>query len=149
MDDAAGDGVAARTVALKYASSIVMGAHGELYVSDQPRVRFITPEGILRTLAGTGPSVAAGSLATASFGYVSSMAMHPDGTLVIVDQTHQRIVKVEPALPGFTGAVLRTMCSLPKENTWPRWTRGPAQRCGRSPMTARVCWWPFRMPTET
>ncbi|WP_188689891.1 hypothetical protein [Silvimonas amylolytica] len=87
---------------------------GNVYVADTRnlRIRKITPDGTVSTLAGSGTAVSQdGTGAAASFTYPRTLAMGPDGNLYVGELNVGRLRKVTPAgavttiagrdLPGF------------------------------------------------
>lgn len=87
------DFVAASETALCEPSGVALGEDGTLYVADSCRwaVRAVSPEGVIRTIAGVGPqtesNVAAGPARLASLGIVYGLAREADGSLLVGGQT--------------------------------------------------------------
>ena len=82
-------------------SGIAIDASGNLYIADSEnfRIRKVTPEGIISTVAGNaiiGSDGDGGPANQASIGYVSGLAVDADGNLYIADQSHSKIRKVTP-----------------------------------------------------
>ncbi|HLM58987.1 MAG TPA: SMP-30/gluconolactonase/LRE family protein [Pyrinomonadaceae bacterium] len=70
---------------------------GTVYLADagdSNRVRKLTPQGELLTLAGGGEGFADGAGAAASFNTPSGLALDPDGNLYVADTGNNRIRKV-------------------------------------------------------
>ena len=68
--------------------SVVVAANGDLIVSDQGNhcLRMVTPEGAVRTLVGNGQAgFADGEGADARFNNPGSLAMDPDGNVLVAD----------------------------------------------------------------
>jgi sugar lactone lactonase YvrE len=90
--------IVSHSAGLVYPRGLAVGSDGALYVADAHNfvVRRVTTGGVVTTLAGTvGQSGAAdGSGAAARFGYVWSIAAHPDGNLYLSDHENHVIRKV-------------------------------------------------------
>ena len=76
--------------------AVAADATGNVYVADVGNylVRKITPAGIVSTLAGRPGLLGStdGPVGTAVFGYMSGIAVHPDGTLLVSEQGSVRRV---------------------------------------------------------
>ncbi|MEB3197804.1 MAG: carboxypeptidase regulatory-like domain-containing protein, partial [Candidatus Sericytochromatia bacterium] len=94
--DADGVGTAA-----KFAKplGLALAPDGTLYVADKfnHRIRKVTREGVVSTLAGTVQGYADGSGTAAKFSDPLALTLAPDGTLFVVDMTNQRIRVVTQA----------------------------------------------------
>lgn len=90
-----GDGGPA-TSAQVGASGVVADALGNLYISDYARIRKVTTNGVITTIAGTGnPGYTGdGGLATNAQLNVSGMAIDREGNLYTSDSNNNRIRKV-------------------------------------------------------
>jgi len=91
-----GPGTAAR---FHYPYGIAIDAKGTLYVVDagNHRIRKISPEGEVSTLAGSGEAgFADGDGSTAQLRYPYGMAMDAEGNLYVADTANCRIRKVTP-----------------------------------------------------
>lgn len=77
---------------------IAVDSEGTVYVGDlrNQRVRKITPEGVVTTLAGSGPTgaFADGTGGDARFYSPRGIAITPAGVMYLADQTNQRIRKI-------------------------------------------------------
>ena len=94
-----GDGGQATQAQLKYPRSLTMDSIGNLYIADSSshRIRKITPEGIISTIAGTGVdgySGDDGQAAQAQLKYPSGLTIDSAGNLYIADSSNHRIRKV-------------------------------------------------------
>jgi len=102
-----GDGGPATQAQLDSANGIAIGPDGSLYISDAAesvspadRVRRVTPDGIITTVAGGGrprDGLGDGLPATqASLGHLRIITIGPDGSLFIADSGNARIRRVGP-----------------------------------------------------
>lgn len=87
-----GDGGPATEAELNWPSGIAIGSDGTLYVSDAAnfRVRRISPDGIIETIAGTGEKGldgVGGSALDAQLGYLARVQLDGD-SLLVVDQSN-------------------------------------------------------------
>jgi len=113
-----GDGGPAVQARLHEPWGIACGPDGRVYVADSEnhRVRVIEPSGVIRTLAGTGEEGFSGDggLATAAaLSSPQSIAVAPDGSLLIGDEHNHRVRRLRPdgtietaagtGEPGFSG----------------------------------------------
>src|SRR5207248_2172641 len=78
---------------------ITLDSAGNLYIADpnNERVRNVTPDGIIRTIAGTGRagfSGDGGPAIIARFRTPTGLAVDSDGSLYIVDSANARIRKI-------------------------------------------------------
>ena len=93
-----GDGGPASSAQLNQPSEVVLDAAGNLLIADEGnhRIRKVTPDGIIGTVAGGGGGGDDGGPATAAYlTYPSGIALDAAGNLFIVD--YLRIRKVTPA----------------------------------------------------
>ncbi len=105
----AGDGLPASFEETRFFGpwGVAVGGNGTVYIADylNTRVRSITPDGIVHTVAGGGPSLAGGGdvLATdASLGAVTGVAVDPAGKdLYFTDSSTNRVYRVR--LPNVRG----------------------------------------------
>ena len=94
-----GEGEPARDAFVAGPVGLAVDPQGNLYVADTDnhRVRKITPEGIITTIAGTGEVGAAGDGGPAIQAQLiipTGVAIGPDGTLYIADPPSFRVRKV-------------------------------------------------------
>jgi RHS repeat-associated protein len=85
---------------------IVVGPDGSLYIADTPhnRIRRIAPDGIITTVAGSGPTYNSaggytgdgGPATQAQLNQPNGVALGPDGSLYIADTGNSRIRRVGP-----------------------------------------------------
>jgi hypothetical protein len=98
-----GDGNPAITAQLADPNGIAVASDGTLYIGDRlnHRVRKVSSDGTISTIAGTGVqglSGDGGPAVDAQFGYVSRVQLDRDGGLLVSDQTNSRIRKILPPL---------------------------------------------------
>jgi len=96
-----GDGGLATQALLKFPTDIAVAADGSLYIADASnrRIRKVSPDGIITTVAGTGVRGFSGDggLATqAALSYPCGISVAADGSLYIADASNNRIRKVSP-----------------------------------------------------
>ena len=96
-----GDDGLATAASLSSPIDVMLGPDGSLYIADRgnQRVRRVGPDGIITTVAGTGTRGFSGDggLATAaSLNAPSGIALGPDGSLYIADQSNHRVRRVRP-----------------------------------------------------
>ncbi len=82
-----GDGKPATQALLDAPSGVAVDAAGNLYIADQynRRVRKVTPDGIINTVAGTFESGDGGPAAKATLYYPTALALDANGNLFIAD----------------------------------------------------------------
>ena len=93
----------------KYPNDVAVDAEGNVYVADQfnHRIRKITPEGVVSTLAGSGTTdkgIPGGGFKdgvgrSARFNSPTGVAVDAEGNLYVADRTNNRIRKIEYKLP--------------------------------------------------
>ena len=96
-----GDAMPASEAYLRYPNGLVVGPDGSVYIADSAnhRIRRVTPDNLITTVAGNGVAGYSGdgSLATAAqLNYPIDVAFGPDGSLYIADSGNYRIRKVTP-----------------------------------------------------
>jgi sugar lactone lactonase YvrE len=94
-----GDGGPATAAQLRYPQGVAVDASGSLYIADEDNcyVRKVTPDGVIRTIAGNGYSGFSGDggpAVSARLDYPYGVAMDASGNLFIADLGNQRIRKV-------------------------------------------------------
>lgn len=113
-----GDEKQAGAASLFQPSGIVVGADGTITFADSrnDRVRRITPDGIIRTIAGTGVggfSGDGGPATAAKLEDPTGIVVLADGGILIADLTNYRIRKVDPA------GIITTVAGIGKAVTDP------------------------------
>ncbi|MDP1697369.1 MAG: hypothetical protein Q8L45_06260 [Xanthomonadaceae bacterium] len=96
-----GDGGPAAQARLAYPSGAALGADGSLYIADvgNNRIRRVTPDGIIDTVAGTGVqgfSGDGGPAAQARLNAPVRVALDAGGSLYIVDANNSRVRRIAP-----------------------------------------------------
>jgi serine/threonine-protein kinase len=99
----AGDGGPAVGAVLAHQQGIAVADDGTIYIGDRlnSRIRRVTPDGVIMTIAGTGEQALAGDggpALDASFGYLGRVQLDTDGGLLVADQTNSSIRKIMPPL---------------------------------------------------
>lgn len=105
----AGDGGPARDASLDAPVGITVAQDGRLFIADREndRVRVVSPDGIIDTLAGSGKGDYdgdGGPADQASLDYPLSTVMDVDGNVYIADDNHNRVRVVHP--DGTIGTVI-------------------------------------------
>ena len=111
-----GDGGPATQAKLNKPFSVATDAYGNVYIADteNERIRKVTPDGIINTIAGNGTQgFKDGPALQAEFSSPSGIAVDASGSVYIVDKSNFRIRKLLPSgsvvtiagngSPGYTG----------------------------------------------
>jgi uncharacterized protein (TIGR03437 family) len=126
-----GDGGTAVSAALNLPEGVAGGINGQFYIADQfnNRVRQVTPDGRITTLAGGGPALGdGGPPSQAQLSFPWSVAADFQGRVYIADALNNRIRRVSAdgltittiagsGLPGFSGdggAAVNARLSAPR-----------------------------------
>ena len=92
------DGVG-RAASFNRPRGVAVDGSGTVYVADANgrKIRKITPDGTVSTLAGSGANGSADGVgAVASFGFPNGIAVDSSGTVYVGDQTNHKIRKISP-----------------------------------------------------
>jgi DNA-binding beta-propeller fold protein YncE len=74
---------------------VAVAEDGTIYVADTARIRVISPDGVVRTLAGSGEiELRDGKGAEARFSPLADIVLGPDGALYVADQANSAIRRV-------------------------------------------------------
>jgi RHS repeat-associated protein len=104
-----GDGGPATLALLNAPSDVEVGRDGQVYINDSTynyRVRMVAPNGIITTIAGNGSLYGSGGdggpATQAPIGYISGLALGPEGTLYLSESSNYVVRALVPSLPGTT-----------------------------------------------
>jgi RHS repeat-associated protein len=93
------DHIPARQSSVNYIYDLALGPDGTLYLTDRYRIRKITTDGLIDTVAGNGTwgfSGDGGPAVQAELGEPMALALAPDGSLYISDSDNNRVRRVRP-----------------------------------------------------
>ena len=102
-----GDGGPSTQARFFFPTAIAVGPDGSLYVADlaNMRIRKISTDGVIATVAGTGVQGYAGDEGPAAGAQLNApyaLALAPDGAFVVADTQNNRIRRVAPAFAGLS-----------------------------------------------
>jgi RHS repeat-associated protein len=103
--------VPATQASLAFPTGIAVDSEGNLYISSAARVRRVSPDGIITTVAGTGAGGSSGDggpATRATFASPQGLDVGPDGSLYVSEANTNRVRRIAPPLPGIgpSGIVL-------------------------------------------
>jgi len=109
LADYGGDGGPALEAKLAAPLGIAFGPDGSLYIADygNQRIRIVTSDGIITTLAGTGVlgfGGEGGPAADSVLQWPEGIAVSPDGSVYVGDSSNNRVRRIHAPLPGFSQA---------------------------------------------
>ncbi|RKH88904.1 hypothetical protein D7Y21_12800 [Corallococcus sp. AB045] len=98
---ATGDGGRALIASLASPEALAVGPDGALYIADtgNHRIRRVTPDGLISTVAGTGLAADGGDGGPATLANLNApagVAVGPDGSIYLADTDNHRIRRVTP-----------------------------------------------------
>ena len=122
-----GDGGPATSAQLSDADGVAVDWAGNLFIADSTRIRKVTPDGIITTVAGNGNFVFAGDggpAANAQLSYVEGLAVDGAGNLYLADSANFRIRKVSPdgIITTVAGNGIRASRATADQPQAPNWT---------------------------
>ena len=105
--DPCGDGGPAVEAKLLYPAGITVAPDNRLYIAEvqNNRIRMVSPDGIISTVAGNGTTGFSGDKGPSVFAqidYPNDVAIGPDGFIYIADSENDRVRRVAPPLSTFT-----------------------------------------------
>lgn len=105
----AGDEGPALDASFDVPTAITVGPDGTLYIADlfNERVRMVTPDGVINTLAGDGDYDYLGDggpAGEAALRHPGGLAVGKDGGLYFADKDNHCVRKLDTSLPGFSGS---------------------------------------------
>jgi uncharacterized protein (TIGR03437 family) len=118
-----GDGVQASTTAVPSPAGIAVDTQGNVYISSALRVRKVTPDGIITTIAGNGTrgfSGDGGPATAASFRGPIGLAVDQFGNVYVTDNSNGRVRKIDAA------GIITTYAGIDGNASTPLGDGGPA-----------------------
>ena len=96
-----GAGTAAKFKAI---TSMVVDSSGNVWIGDAARLRKMTKEGVVSTVAGSDAAFADGAGTAAKFEAIRALALDQDGNLVILDKHRLRMMAPDTTVSTLAGA---------------------------------------------
>ncbi|HMH24688.1 MAG TPA: NHL repeat-containing protein [Puia sp.] len=78
----------------QYIYDMVIDKDGNLYLTDGSRIRKVTPDGVVSTIAGGTDGYADGEGLAAKFNYPAGLAIDAEGNLFVADAMNNRVRKI-------------------------------------------------------
>ena len=78
----------------QYINAMVIDKDGNIFLTDENRIRKVTPDGVVSSIAGGDAGYMDGDGAKARFNYPAGMAIDGEGNLYIADALNNRVRKV-------------------------------------------------------
>ncbi len=93
-----GDGTPAVNATINSVRGMAVSPAGELYLVERSRIRMVTADGIIETVAGSsgGPAVADVTVGAARFNGPEGIAVGADGSLYVADSNNNTIRRILP-----------------------------------------------------
>src|SRR5215471_5077247 len=94
-----GDGGPATSAGLDAAYCLAIDGRGALVITDYARIRKVSPDGIITTIAGTGKhgySGDGGPAISAQLGATTAVAIGADGSIFVAEYDNGRVRKISP-----------------------------------------------------
>jgi RHS repeat-associated protein len=93
-----GDSGPATNASLFLPKGVAVGKDGSIYIADtyNHRIRRVTPDGMINTVAGNGNAGDGGPAIAASLNFPNGVAVASDGSIYISDSNNHRIRRISP-----------------------------------------------------
>lgn len=75
-------------------ADMVIDDKGNIYVTDENRIRKITPQGLVSTIAGSSPGYRDGGGMTAEFNGADGLGIDSQGNIYVADSHNNRIREI-------------------------------------------------------
>jgi sugar lactone lactonase YvrE len=135
-----GDDLPATQTDLGNPDGITVDGMGNMYISDQNnnRVRKISPDGIMTTIAGSGRQSVIGdgeAAIRAGIDLPAGLAVDSQGNLFLADANHGRVRKVSPdgiitTVAGSDAVLRRYQLAVDSDQSWGTWGTGALDGTG-------------------
>jgi sugar lactone lactonase YvrE len=73
---------------------MVIDKDGNIFLSDENRIRMVTPAGVVSSIAGGDAGYVDGNGSTARFNYPAGMAIDGEGNIYVADALNNRVRKI-------------------------------------------------------
>jgi uncharacterized protein (TIGR03437 family) len=90
------EGVTATTSPLAYPSSVEVDAAGNVYIGELYRIRKLTPNGLISTVAGNGSTPADGPAINSAIGSMVGLAVDASSNLYLADADYNMVRMISP-----------------------------------------------------
>ena len=97
-----GDGGPALDATLDRSWGVAVASDGSVLITDSHRIRHVSSDGVIITIAGTGAfgySGDGGPAVAANMFYPNGVAVAPDGSVFVADTSNNRIRRIKPSFP--------------------------------------------------
>jgi hypothetical protein len=116
-NDTVANGVLATNASLYYPLGLDVDSAGNLYIADLNRVRKVSPDGMITTVAGNGSCCSSGGdggpAIQAQLSQPTDVTLDPAGNLFVADFGNSRVRKISPAGIITTAAGNGAYCAYP------------------------------------